>query len=235
MESHKEAHRDSREQLIEAARKVFAEKGFDGATVKELAEKARVNISLVSYYFGGKEGLYKACIEQTGRGRLEVAERILKEPSSVEDFKVRLTLFIEDFFDFNFREKDFCSILDRECFSKMLITRDVFRETFLKAAEKLSQFFISAQRLGILRSEVDPEILHYLFFGAIKSAVHFAPLMQEFYGKSMESDRTFRDAVVKHAVDYLVGGFLHPKHQQHLNSQNSTPSPFASPQSKRRK
>ncbi len=204
----------SREQLIEAARKVFAEKGFDGATVKELAERAGVNISLVSYYFGGKEGLYTACIEDTGRGRLAAAERILKDPTSLEDFKVRLTLFIEEFFDFNFREKDFCAILDRECFSLRSNTRDVFSETFLKAAEKLSRFFASAQNSGILRPEVDPEILHYLFFGAIKSAVRFAPVMQEYYGKSLENDRAFREAVIQHAVEFLVGGFLNPKHRK---------------------
>jgi len=209
--SARDHQRDSREQLIEAARRVFAEKGFDGATVKELAERAGVNISLVSYYFGGKEGLYKACIEETGKGRLAAAERILKEPQSLEDFKVRLTLFVEEFFDFNFREKDFCVILDRECFSKKTVTRDVFRDTFVKAAEKLDEFFMSAQKAGILRAEVDPNILHLLFFGAIKSAVHFAPLMQEFYGKSIESDRAFREAVIQHAVDFLVGGFMNRK------------------------
>jgi len=213
--STRDSNRDSRELLIEAARQVFAEKGFDGATVKELAERAGVNISLVSYYFGGKDGLYKSCIEETGKGRLAAAERILKEAHSREDFKVRLTLFVEEYFDFNFREKDFCKILERECFSQKSVTRDVFQETFMKAAEKLDQFFLSAQKAGILREDVDPNILHMLFFGAIKSAVHFAPLMQEFYGKSIESDRAFREAVIQHAVDFLMGGFMtHVKRQK---------------------
>ncbi len=53
---------DSRTALLSAARYVFAEKGYEGTTVKELADRAGVNVSLVSYHFGGKEGLYKECI-----------------------------------------------------------------------------------------------------------------------------------------------------------------------------
>lgn len=198
---------ESRDRLLAAARKVFAKRGYDGATVKELSEEAGLNISLVSYYFGGKEGLYKACIEEAGKDRLAAAEKILKTPESPEDFRVRLTLFLEEFFEFHLREKDLCAILNRECSSDMLLTRDVFRETFLKAAEKLRTFFASAQKSKILKSKIDPDILNYLFFGAIRSAVQFEPISKEFFNKTLEN-QSFRDAVIRHAVDYMVGGFM---------------------------
>jgi TetR/AcrR family transcriptional regulator len=50
----------SRERLLEAALDVFSAKGFAGARVQEIAERAGVNAQLISYYFGGKEGLYRA-------------------------------------------------------------------------------------------------------------------------------------------------------------------------------
>lgn len=47
----------SREKLIQSAERLFAERGFDGVSVRDIANEANVNSALVGYYFGGKEGL----------------------------------------------------------------------------------------------------------------------------------------------------------------------------------
>lgn len=49
----------SRKALCEAALDEFAEKGFAGARVQDIAARAGVNKQLINYYFGGKEGLYR--------------------------------------------------------------------------------------------------------------------------------------------------------------------------------
>ncbi|MGW4241457.1 TetR/AcrR family transcriptional regulator [Nocardia sp. NPDC004722] len=49
----------SRQALLDAALDEFAAKGFDGARVQEIADRAGVNKQLIAYYFGGKEGLYQ--------------------------------------------------------------------------------------------------------------------------------------------------------------------------------
>ncbi len=81
--------------LLKAAKKVFAQKGFEGATVKDIADEAGVNVSLVSYHFNGKENLYKACVEEFAKSRLDATEKFIKGPESVEDMRVRLSLMIE--------------------------------------------------------------------------------------------------------------------------------------------
>jgi TetR/AcrR family transcriptional regulator len=51
--------------LLNAGRELFAEYGFDGVTVETLARRAGANKAMISYHFGGKEGLYSAILETT--------------------------------------------------------------------------------------------------------------------------------------------------------------------------
>lgn len=55
----RDAERTKR-RLLEAAMTEFAANGYDGARVGDIASRAGVNKQLISYYFGGKEGLYRA-------------------------------------------------------------------------------------------------------------------------------------------------------------------------------
>jgi AcrR family transcriptional regulator len=54
---------DPRQRLLEAAGEVFAEKGFKGATVKAITDRAGANIAAVNYYFRDKEGLYVEAVK----------------------------------------------------------------------------------------------------------------------------------------------------------------------------
>ena len=54
---------DTRDRLIQAAIEIFAENGFDATTTRMLADRARVNLSAIPYYFRSKEGLYQAAVE----------------------------------------------------------------------------------------------------------------------------------------------------------------------------
>ncbi|GAB2644630.1 hypothetical protein GCM10027088_21730 [Nocardia goodfellowii] len=54
----------TRGRLLAAALDVFAAKGFAGARVQEIADRAGVNKQLITYYFGGKDGLYQALQQQ---------------------------------------------------------------------------------------------------------------------------------------------------------------------------
>lgn len=53
---------ESSRRLIAAAAEEFAQHGFASARVRTIADAARVNLAAVNYYFGGKEGLYRATL-----------------------------------------------------------------------------------------------------------------------------------------------------------------------------
>ena len=53
---------DKKELLLETAGKLFAEHGFDGTSVRMIAEKSGMNVAMISYYFGSKEKLFEELI-----------------------------------------------------------------------------------------------------------------------------------------------------------------------------
>ena len=53
-----------REQLLDIGRSVFAERGYDGTSVEEIAERAGVSKPVVYEHFGGKEGLYAVVVDR---------------------------------------------------------------------------------------------------------------------------------------------------------------------------
>jgi AcrR family transcriptional regulator len=54
---------DTRRRILEVALHVFATEGYDGASTRHLAEQAGVNLPAIQYYFGSKEGLFRAVID----------------------------------------------------------------------------------------------------------------------------------------------------------------------------
>ena len=62
---------------------MFFQKGFDGTSVRDIADKADVNVSLISYYFKGKQGLLEHAVTQFYETYFEHIEEALKEAQSL--------------------------------------------------------------------------------------------------------------------------------------------------------
>ena len=56
--------KERREQLLAVSRKLFAEKGFEGTSVEEIAARAQVSKPVVYEHFGGKEGIYAVVVDR---------------------------------------------------------------------------------------------------------------------------------------------------------------------------
>jgi AcrR family transcriptional regulator len=56
--------KERRQQLLDVARALFAEKGFDGASIEEIAHRANVSKPVVYEHFGGKEGIYAVVVDR---------------------------------------------------------------------------------------------------------------------------------------------------------------------------
>ena len=78
--------RERREQLISIGRAAFAERGFDGASVEDIAARAGVSKPVVYEHFGGKEGLYAVVIDR----ELVALEKVVTESLQTGSWRERI-------------------------------------------------------------------------------------------------------------------------------------------------
>lgn len=83
----------TRKQLLETAGQVFSEKGYAGATGKEICERSGANAAAVVYHFGGMENLYREVIHEARR-QLAPSEALAVAVAKETDAKRKLTAFI---------------------------------------------------------------------------------------------------------------------------------------------
>jgi len=107
--------------VLEAALELFAEVGYEHVTVREICQHASVNIAMVSYYFGGKEKLYRAVVDHA----CALASSQLRPRQSLDrnDLERRLEAFVFSLVS---------HLLNEECspWCKRLIAREVAEPTF---------------------------------------------------------------------------------------------------------
>ena len=70
-------NKEPKQRIMDAAISLFAQKGYAGVGVREIASKADVNIAMISYYFEGKLGILKAIIEEFFSHYSEILSDIL--------------------------------------------------------------------------------------------------------------------------------------------------------------
>jgi AcrR family transcriptional regulator len=92
--------KERREQLLDISRRLFAERGFEGTSIEEIAARADVSKPVVYEHFGGKEGLYAVVVDREVERFIAMATRLLAgEDNTTEKFEVaavELLRYIED-------------------------------------------------------------------------------------------------------------------------------------------
>lgn len=85
-----------RTRLLQAGTEMFAEKGFKGASVRQICAQAGTSMNMIHHYFGSKDGLFDAIVQQFSAQVFEIPSQLIaRPPKSQEDFAVRFELFVE--------------------------------------------------------------------------------------------------------------------------------------------
>jgi AcrR family transcriptional regulator len=189
-------HNDSRKKLIETAVELFSKKGFHAVSVREICSQAKLNISLISYYFSGKEGLLVAALEELSKGQLERVEVLLGKFESRLDFEARLKGFLNGMVKLYLDNPLLIRLFLEELEKQQSSAERVFSQTLLKTWGHFDQFIKQGRRAGFLRTSTEDDRIIGIqllspFFGLMRTSVS----SKKFYQITL-ADKEFRDALI---------------------------------------
>lgn len=199
---------ESREKLVKSALKLFADKGFEGTTVRDIADDAGVNLSMVSYYFHGKLGLYRACIEEFGKGRRERAQQLLSHyANSVEEFRIRLEMLVSEIVDFQIANPYPCQIVLREIDQGLPHAKDIFQNTLMTTFTLLVEFIEQAKTKGIVKESAEASIIAGILQGACFHMCRMETVRKQFLNQSLAEPK-LKTQHVNQLIELMLNGIV---------------------------
>lgn len=163
--------------LIVVGRKLFAQQGLEGTSTRDIAKESGLNISLISYYFGGKEGLYKAVIAEFAAQASSRMTMLLGsldlESLDRESFKKTMHGIVAGMIPMKVGEPDINMILHREMMCGMPHAKEIFDSLFVDVVERIVSLYVQGQKRGFVRKDINP---HVVFLSLVHSTDAFVKL-----------------------------------------------------------
>lgn len=194
---------DTRERILDAALAAFTERGYDGATTRAIAAEAGVNLGLIPYYFGGKEGLWREAVARAFDSlRLGVGD-LVASAGELPD-RERMELMIRSYVRFVAHHPEFVRLMHEEG------KRDSERMHWLVDHHVRPLFeavcgMIEREGFGRAPEDTDPMHLYYVLAGAVGVLFHQAPECERLTGIN-----PLDEAVIEKHADVLVHLLLGP-------------------------
>jgi AcrR family transcriptional regulator len=188
--------------IINTAEKLFAETGFEGTSVRDIAKEAGVNIAMISYYFGSKEKLMEAVFEQrTQKIRLKV-ENLLQnaEMSNLE----KVNILIDDYVEKFITQQEFHRIMMRE----QLIEKNTPIAGFIHELKKRNLYSIKkliqdGQKSGEFKKNIDVVLMMTTMVGTVCQMITSQRFYREMNNLEDMTEPDFRKHIRKKLSTHL--------------------------------
>ena len=190
-----------REDLLQAAREHFLKRDFKAVSLREIASSAGVNGAMVNYYFGGKQGLYLAMVD----------ELFASLDAKIESLNDSSEFTIADF------SRGYCLLLAENPWWPNFVAREILFNESETQEEVLQRFSkLIAPRLmqsihhevdeGHYRADLNPQLAIMSLMGMTIFPFLAAPMIERVFG--MAIDETTANMIASHNVNLFMHGVL---------------------------
>lgn len=179
----------TRASLLKAAIKIFAQYGLDGGSVDKISKAAKSHDRMIYYYFGNKEGLFVAVIEETYR-RFNVAESKLK--LDLLDPLCSLEKIVQFILRYYRDHPEFVTLLNIENLHKgKHIGQSSFRDYSSKAIGVIDQVLATGAQAGVFSSQFRARDLYMMIaaLGYFYQSNRYT--LSAFLGENLEAKAAF--------------------------------------------
>lgn len=168
---------DKKDHILDVAERVFSEKGFDGASTRLISGEAGVNMAMLNYYFGSKDGLFLAVFQR----KIASFQNILQNLGNDESISAwaKMEQYIEMYGD---------KVVSNNCFQKLLYQEmgmnrgndlsHKLRAMLLKNVTELTKILNEGIANGEFKTDIDIAMVIATLYGT-KNYIINTPMMAE--------------------------------------------------------
>jgi AcrR family transcriptional regulator len=197
-------------QIMEAAEELFAEKGFDGTSVRDIADKAGVNLAMISYYFGSKEKLLEALFGYRGEHTVMKLESMIsdKDKKPLQKMDILIDYYIDKFMN----QQCFHKIMTREQVTNQRgVTSDLILNLKKRNQVLVKQLIQEGQRTGDFKKNIDIPLMMATLVGTVSHLVttqHYYREINNLQSLSEEEVKKHIKKKLSHHLKFLFKAIL---------------------------
>lgn len=195
------------------AEKLFAANGYNGTSVRDIAAKAKVNVSMISYYFGSKENLMEELFKWRMEEGLNFAKNIVENSDLTEIQKI--DAFVDNFVNRVQKFRDFYLLIHtQQVISQNKNIQNFLRDSKINYIEINQKIVEIGLEKGIFTKRPSFHLLQCTISGTIFNAMHGIKMYKEYLKKNsadfdekLYESQYFQEAAahVKTVVRALIG------------------------------
>jgi AcrR family transcriptional regulator len=209
---------DKKDHILDVAERVFSELGYDGASTRTISGEAGVNMAMLNYYFGSKEGLFLSVFNR----RINTFKEILQELGSNEN--ITTWQKIEKYIDL-YAER----VVSNNCFQKMLY-QELAKTKRGDLTDKLSAIVmtncIELQKImaegiasGEFNKDVDADLVIATIYGTKNFIINTPHMTSMMLGYDIQDEKNLEEKFkprIKTYLKTLLKAYLIHEHE-HAN------------------
>ncbi len=198
---------DKREHIMNTAVSLFATKGFEGTSVRDIAAAADVNLAMIHYYFGSKEKLFESIVEFNVSYTRDMLDEVMSNTSLTAFQKVEkvIDIYVKRLFN----NREFHKVLHQEL---MLNQREDLGKAILNVLARNSDMIIKIIESGIRKKEfrkVDVPLTVASFTGTLNAVLLSKKICKYYLFKESQTDQvpyeseSFQKRVADHLKQFM--------------------------------
>ena len=206
---------EAREKLLFAARELFTVLSYEKVSTRMLAEKAGVNVAMIRYYFGNKEGLFETMVRET----MEPIKKQVRQFSQ-EASQTGLKEVMRAYYKTMTAVPSFPKLIFQTMnMPPSELQRKLLEKVFYDITKPAQEALFNSKLWGkVIRPGMDPKLCKVTFLSLMVFPFIAPPTMYQLHG--IKQSEEFFEQLLEHNMQVLMHGFMLPDQPENLGEDN---------------
>lgn len=170
---------DKQIDILLAAERLFATKGFDGTSVRDIAQEANVNVAMINYYFGSKDKLLDTFFEWRVPDFMINVDELASVSNAVDKVDVMVSRYVKSM---NSHRKLYRVIAIESTLKQRMLISEAFKKLKIHNLEVITSIIETGLEQGVFQVGNDPILIHSMMMGTFMNFQMNQVFLQEQLG-----------------------------------------------------